>query len=118
MSGANGTIPGRKGTSTLVRPTFAAGMLLLHEGMELLAAYPAELSRLLFRSLFGCGVVCGLVVKPTLECGKVCITVGGGLGLDCSGAPIYVPTDQTFTLDEDCDPKPGDSLWVILCGSA
>jgi hypothetical protein len=118
MSGANGTIAVRKGTSTLVRPTFAAGMLLQHEDMELLAANPAELSRLLFRSLFGCGVVCGLVVRSSLDCGRVCITVGAGLGLDCSGAPIYVPTDQTFALDPECDPKLTSPLWVILCRTA
>jgi hypothetical protein len=117
MSGVNATIPGTKGTSTLVRATFAAGMLLQHEDLDLLQAYPAALSRLLMRSLFGCGVVCGLVVKVEPKCGKFYVTVGAGLGLDCAGDPIHVPTDQSFALDEECHADLPELLWVILCGT-
>ena len=66
-------------------------MLLQHEDLEQLNVYTRELNRLMFRSLFGCGVVCGLVVGTDVKCGKVNVTVGSGLALDCQGDPIYVP---------------------------
>jgi hypothetical protein len=118
MSGANGTVARAEGVSTLVRATFASGMLLQHEDLEQMTAYTRELSRLLFSSLFGCGVVCGLVVDTdTDDCGRVCVIVRAGLALDCAGDPVYVPKDQTFVLDEKCDPNIKSPLWVVLCGT-
>ena len=116
MRGSNVTVAGTKGMSTLVRAKFGPGMLLQHEDLDQMTAYTQELSRLMFRSLFGCGVICGLVVNTDTKCGKVYVTVGAGLALDCSGDPVYVPKDQRFVLDEQCDPKISDHLWVILCG--
>src|SRR4029453_41257 len=107
----------KKGTSTLVRPRFAPGMLLQHEDLDQLSTYTRELSRLLFRSFFGCGVVCGLVVKTDPKCGEDTIVVGAGLGLDCAGDPIYVPKDVRVVLDENCEPNPNDVLWVVLCAT-
>jgi hypothetical protein len=109
------TIPGIKGTSKLVRPRFGPGMLLQHEDLELLNSYTRDLSRLLFGSLFGCGVICGLVVKVDPKCGKFYINVGAGVALACSGDPIHVPTDQSFPLSEDCPPDIDGPLWVVLC---
>ena len=73
MSGANNVCGTGKGLSTLVRPKFGPGMLLQHDDLEQLSAYTREINRLMFRSLFGCGVVCGLVVVPDENCGKVCM---------------------------------------------
>jgi hypothetical protein len=116
MSGGNVTINSVKGLSTLVRPKFGPGMLLQHEDLEQLNVYTRELSRMMFRSFFGCGVVCGLVVTTDQKCGGR-ITVGAGLALTCDGDPIYVPKDQTIAIDEKCDPNLKDRLWVVLCGS-
>jgi hypothetical protein len=115
MSGANVT-NSTKGMSTLVRPRFGPGMLLQHEDLEQLKLYTRELNRLMFRSLFGCGVVCGLVVTPEPKCGGR-ITVGAGLALTCDGDPIYVSKDQTLAIDEKCDPNLKNRLWVVLCGT-
>jgi hypothetical protein len=117
MSGTKTTVASSKGVSTLVRARFGPGMLLQHEDLEQVNAYTRELSRLLFRSLFGCGVVCGLVVKTSTKCGKVCVTVGAGVALDGCGDPIQVPKDQTFAIDEDCNPNLPTQLWVVLCGN-
>src|SRR5262245_20000873 len=106
-----------KGTSTLVRAKFGPGMLLQHEDLEQLNIYTRELNRLMFRSLFGCGVVCGLVVSTETKCGKVTVTVGSGLALDCQGDPIYLPKSQSLVLDEECDPNLDGPLWVVLCGT-
>src|SRR5687768_3472638 len=102
------------GSSTLTRPRFGAGMLLQHDDLEQLGAFPAELSRLLFRSLFGCGVVCGLVVVGEEKCGALKITVGCGLALDGNGDPIEVPRSADVTIGGDCDDIPSP-LWVVLC---
>lgn len=115
MNQSSDTVDTARGWSTLERAKFGPGMLLRHDDLELLNVYPRELSRLLFRSLFGCGVVCGLVVsRPVDKCDKFWVTVTSGLALDCGGEPIYVPKDidaLSFV------PRPEDTqLWVILCG--
>jgi hypothetical protein len=109
------SVPSVKNLSTLVRPRFGPGMLLHHEDLEQLTDYTRELSRLMFRSFFGCGVVCGLVVTPENDCGQASITVGAGLALNCSGDPIYVPKEQTIVINPNCDPNPESPLWVLLC---
>jgi len=115
MNANNQPLARAKGTSTLVRAKFGPGMLLQHEDLEQLNIYTRELNRLMFRSLFGCGVVCGLVVGTDVKCGKVSVTVGSGLALDCQGDPIYVPRPQSVVVDEECNPDIPSPLWVVLC---
>jgi hypothetical protein len=91
-------------------------MLLQYEDLEQLNLYTRDLSRLLFRSFFGCGVVCGLTVKATDNCGKTMVTVDAGVALGCIGDPIYVPKPVTFAATDGCDPdNPPSPLWVWLC---
>jgi hypothetical protein len=106
-----------KGTSTLVRAKFGPGMLLQHEDLEQLNVYTRDLNRLMISSLFGCGVVCGLVVDPQPKCGKITVNVSAGLALDCQGDPIYVQQAQSIVLDENCKPDIITPLWVVLCGT-
>ena len=117
MNKSNTTLASKKGMGTLARAKFAPGMLLQHEDLDQLNNYTRDLSRLMFRSLFGCGVICGLVVKVELECGKLKITVGAGVALSCSGDPIEVPSDISVLLDRECHPDMSDKLWVVLCGT-
>ena len=117
MSGTNATVSRKKGSATLVRPKFEPGMLLQHDDLEQMSSYARDLNRLMFRSLFGCGVICGLVVKTEQNCGKDSIVVGAGLALDGCGDPIQVPTDQVLVIDEHCDPGLAPPLWVVLCRS-
>jgi hypothetical protein len=117
MNKNNITVKGATGTSKLVRPKFGPGMLLQHEDLEQLNSYTRDLSRLMFRSLFGCGVICGLVVTGEEKCGKLLITVGAGLALDCKGDPVHVPKDQQVWVGDDCEELTGD-LWVVLCGTS
>jgi len=90
-------------------------MLLQHEDLEQQTTYTRELSRLLFRSFFGCGVVCGLEVTNVQVCGKRGINVAAGLALDCSGDPVYVPNDQKLEIEKECDKEPTEPLYVLLC---
>lgn len=115
MSATNDVVVSKKDLSTLTRARFEPGMLLQHEDLEQLNDYTRELSRLLFRSFFGCGVVCGLTVSPsTNACGTASLTVQAGLALDGLGDPVHVPRDQTFVLDSECDPELTGPLWVVL----
>ena len=104
-----------KGNSTLVRPKFSPGLLLRDDDLKVGVDYTRELSRLLFQSLFGCGVVCGLKVTTAVECGKLLVTVASGVALDGIGDPIHVPKDTLLTLDPTCGKQIPPTLWVILC---
>lgn len=117
MTTKNQTVALVKGMSKLVRAKFGPGMLLHHDDLEQLNLYTRELSRLMFRSLFGCGVICGLVVRTDPKCGKLYITVEAGLALDCCGDPVYVPQPQRILVDENCDSDIPSPLWVVLCGT-
>lgn len=103
------------GTSNLIRPKFAAGMLLQHEDLELLNEYTRNLSRLMFGSLFGCGVVCGLEVGPLNAGGG--FEIGCGLAIAPSGSPIWVPKSEPMEFDEKCA-KGTDPWWVLLCAKS
>src|SRR5260370_15797776 len=107
----------QKGPSTIQRAKFGPGMLLQYEDLEQMNSSTRDLSRLLFRSFFGCGVVCGLTVSAKDNCGKTMVTVGAGVALNCIGDPIYVPKDVTFAATDGCDPDnpPPNPLWVWLC---
>ena len=116
MNKSNTTLASKKGMSTLARAKFAPGMLLQHEDLEQLNYYTRDLSRIMFRSLFGCGVICGLVVKTEPVCGLK-IIIGAGVALSCSGDPIEVPNEVTVQLNPDCQPNMDGPLWVVLCGT-
>lgn len=103
-----------RGMGQLTKARFGAGMLLEHEDLDALARYTQELSRLLFRSLLGCGVICGLEVKVGQKCGKVQVSVGDGVALDCCGDPIHVRGAKSIAL-EGCEPELPGEMWVLLC---
>jgi hypothetical protein len=91
-------------------------MLLQHEDLEQLNTYTRDLSRLLFQSFFGCGVVCGLQVSGIADCGHLIVTVQKGLALACSGDPVYVPEKTIAKTDkEKFDPTKNTQVWVALC---
>jgi hypothetical protein len=103
------------GTGTLMLPQFAPGMLLQSDDLAALGTYSRELSRLMFRTLFGCGVICGLKVTVLWKCDKLVITIDPGVALDCCGDPIQVSATQSITIDTECDPDFPTSLYVVLC---
>src|SRR5882672_3226227 len=98
----------RPGVALLKRPLYKAGLLLEDDDLTAAVEYTRNMSKLLFRSLFGCGVICGLEVKGTLTCNRsrVKVTISPGVALDCEGNPIHVPKGFVFEYDPKCDPLP------------
>jgi hypothetical protein len=117
MNNNNDIVGTTKGTSTLTRARFGPGMLLQHGDLEQLNNYTRDLSRLLFQSFFGCGVICGLTVAGTEECGRLKVTVTPGVALTCVGDPVYVPEVQSVFTKQDFDPGKASRVWVVLCGT-
>ena len=102
----------------LERPRYSPGLILEDSDLTSAVDYTRSLSRLLFRNLFGCGVICGLTVKVDRECG-LNVTVSPGLALDGCGDPVQLPGPVTIAYDKRKDEqlsKVGSAFWVILCG--
>lgn len=109
----------------LVRPRYAPGLILEDSDLAAAVDYTAALSRLLFRSLFGCGVVCGL--KVTVEAGDdLAVTVAPGLALTGCGDPLQLTRSVTVSLSRQdgvlaapatppTTPQRAQ-LWVVLRG--
>jgi hypothetical protein len=106
----------KSGLSSLQRPKFNAGQLLEDDDLNAGVIYTQQLMSILMRSLFGCGVICGLDLEAKVDCKKLVITVHGGLALDCLGNPIQLEKTDTITLDPGCDPLP-PVVWVAICST-
>jgi hypothetical protein len=104
------------GDSSLVRPRYSPGLLLEDDDLTAAVTYTQGMVRLLFRSLFGCGVICGLDVKAEVSCNgtRVDATIGRGVALDCMGNPLEVTKSTPIAFNCVCDPVP-EWLWVVLC---
>jgi hypothetical protein len=78
-------------------------------------SYTRDLTKLLFRSLFGCGVICGLkVTGGQSSAGKLQITVAKGLALDCMGNPIELEENVVVEYaPESCDFQ--FPIWIVVC---
>ena len=102
----------------LERPRYSPGLILEDSDLSSAVDYTRSLSRLLFRNLFGCGVICGLNVKVDVECG-LNVTVAPGLALDGCGDPLQLPAPVTIAFDKrkaDQLGVAGTSFWIALCG--
>lgn len=104
----------KKEPSTLVRPQYSPGLLLNDDDLTQAVDYTRDLNRMLFKSLLGCGVICGLVVKAEIECGKVVVKVAPGVALDCHGDPVHVPKQADVAIDPSCGVDVPPKLWVLL----
>ncbi len=78
------------GITTMVRPRFFPGQLLVDGDLQLLVDYATTKDRLHNRFLHGSGVVCGLLVRCH-PCGNGKVVVEPGVALDCCGNDIIVP---------------------------
>lgn len=110
-------MPAVKGFSSLIEPLYAPGHVLMDDDLTAAVLFTRNLSRLLFRSLFGCGVICGYKIEPKLECERLKITVEPGVALDCHGDPVELKSAQALCVGETCGETIPDHLWVIIRGT-
>lgn len=113
-------------TGDLERPRYSPGLILQDSDLTAAVDYTRELSRLLFRSLFGCGVVCGLTVGVESD-SELEVTVAPGLALDGCGDPVQLAAPVTIrlgrrdgVLPERASDRTGPThknLWVVLRGA-
>lgn len=104
--------------AVLERPRYSPGLILEDSDLTSAVDYTQALSRLLFRNLFGCGVICGLTVEIDTDCG-LNVTVLPGLALDGCGDPVQLPGPVTIAFDKEKAKqisKGGSAFWVTLCG--
>ena len=104
--------------AVLERPRYSPGLILEDSDLTSAVDYTQSLSRLLFRNLFGCGVICGLTVKIDTDCG-LNVTVSPGLALDGCGDPVQLPSPVTIAFDKkkaEQVTKDASPFWVTLCG--
>jgi hypothetical protein len=116
MTSAKPFVPPKPGLSSLVRPQFSPGLLLEDDDLNAAVKYTRDLMRLMLRSMFGCGVVCGLDVTTKLTCGgsKLEVSVAPGVAVDCAGNMIEVESTWTQEFDSDCRDFPA-AMWVVIC---
>lgn len=100
--------------TSLVRPKYSPGLLLQDDDLTTAVSYTRNLSRLMFRTLFGCGVLCGLKVDTPRKdnCGKLLIDVAKGVALSCAGDPIEVSASQIEI--DTCKNELPCFLWVAV----
>ncbi|WP_166300726.1 hypothetical protein [Bradyrhizobium sp. 2S1] len=105
---------------TLERPRYSPGLILQDTDLTAAVDYTRNLNRLLFRSLFGCGVICGLEVSVIKdECGMK-VFVAPGVALDASGNAIEVTRKMSMALDKckidlaSTGTAEVKNLWVLL----
>ena len=104
----------KHGLSSLIRPHFTEGLLLQDDDLTAGVTYTRALSRMMFRTLLGCGVLCGLKVKPPeLDCGKLKIDVDKGIAIDCLGDPVELSKPVTIEIDV-CKVTIENELWIGL----
>lgn len=106
-----------QGSSSLQRPLYSPGLLLEDEDLNVGVAYTQGIMRLMLKSLFGCGVICGLEVTavPTCHETKRKITVNPGIALDGEGNLIEVAKPWNHEFGPECDGDWPKNIWVVLC---
>jgi hypothetical protein len=106
-----------QGWSSLQRPVYSPGLLLEDEDLNAGIAYTQGLMRLMLKSLFGCGVICGLDVSVTSSCQgtKRKLVVAPGIAVDGDGNLIEVTKPWGHEFGPDCDDGWPGRLWVVLC---
>jgi hypothetical protein len=103
-------LPQATGASQLVRPSYSPGLMLQDDDLRQAVDYTRDLSRLLFKSLFGCGVVCGF--KVTLGTGPCNgqVVIQPGVAIDGNGDPVQLKDTQTIELGTDLP----EETWITI----
>lgn len=114
MNATSATLPSVIGT--LKRPKFSAGLLLQDDDLTQIIDYVRNMTQLLFRTMLGCGVMCGFkVINPNIECDiKLKFVITKGIALDCRGDLIELPNDQPVEINLPNHIPDGWEVWVVI----
>lgn len=117
MTTAQPLVPAQSDRSSLLRPIYCAGHLLEEDDLNVGVAYTRDLMRLVLKSMFGCGVICGLkiTVTPTCKDQKRLIEIAKGVALDGMGNVIELPKRWSYEYDPGCDKPFPKRIWVTVC---
>lgn len=97
-------------SGTLQRPRYSPGLILEDSDLTAAIDYTRDLTRIMLRSLFGCGVVCGLTAGVDEKCGLT-IKVQPGLAIDSCGDPIHVKDGVTIVIPDGKVDK--TDYWIV-----
>lgn len=86
-------------TSCFERPQYHCGHLLSSDDLTLQLRYDMEKNKLRNRTLFGCGVVCGLRLTCDPDCCGT-IRIGKGYALDACGNDLVACESERFNVME------------------
>lgn len=115
------SVPG-DASATLIRPKFSAGLLLQDDDLTQAVDYLRGVTRMLFRSMLGCGVLCGFEVTPSLVCNDhhLSIDIAKGVALDCNGDLIELPEATNIEYRQPCIQGAAElpkEVWIVICHS-
>ena len=85
-------------------------MIVTADDLDAAMRYPTSLLHIVFRAFFGCGVVCGLGLRPKQSGGWV-LCVDRGVAIDCQGHPIELCAPVELDLSPEacaCEPPPDE----------
>lgn len=103
MSTVKGRVDPKKGFSSLIRPRFSPGLMLQDSDLNVAVDYSRSLTQLLFKHLFGCGVICGYEVSATVDpCNILEVKITRGLALDCLGSPVELSQVEIIRVEKTC----------------
>jgi len=103
-------LPQVNGASQLVRPSYSPGLMLQDDDLRQAVDYTRDLSRLLFKNLFGRGVICGFDV--TIEAGPCHgqVVIQPGVAIDGNGDPVELRDPQRIDLGTDTPAE----MWITI----
>jgi hypothetical protein len=97
--------------TTIEAVTFRDGMIVTADDLDAAMRHPTSLLLTVFRAFFGCGVVCGLALRPKQAGGGGWVLcVDRGVAIDGHGYPIELCTAVELDLSPEacaCELPPG-----------
>jgi hypothetical protein len=125
------SLPRKTKASSIEAVKFKDGMIVTAEDLQAAMQYPVAMFQALVRAYFGCGIVCGLELKPERGAGEkddcddgkgrkdartFVVCINKGVALDCHGFPLELcgPIKLDLTPDPcSCEPPPKEVCIAI-----
>lgn len=112
-------LPEQFKATQIERVKFRDGMIVTAEDLEAAMLYPSSMLHIVLRSYFGCGIVCGLDLKPDPKAGGAStfvVCLSKGVAFDCNGYPLELCGPVKLDLSPDacsCEDPPEEVCIAI-----